>query len=223
MNFYRDVSYYYTATLYTIPYQARRWVAGQLWRGKGPGGVGWCSAEHEPTVCPGGQEGQQHPGLGVQELSEWGATRNGLVACGSKGNERTVGLDDLVRSFPTLWFYDSIGNFINKYCPSNHLHYIFHKVLKNYCKPSRSGFLSDPEISLDVCYLCIATGQLNTMGKALQQRCDDKRAGTIERCYKGRGSLTRNRRFYVCKEKIHQGRISRKKSFPSANQPLNEV
>ncbi|PKU42217.1 rna-directed dna polymerase from mobile element jockey-like [Limosa lapponica baueri] len=31
--------------------------------GKEPGGVGRLSAEHEPAVCPGGQEGQQHPGL----------------------------------------------------------------------------------------------------------------------------------------------------------------
>ena len=31
--------------------------------GKGPGGAGHQLAEHEPAVCPGGQEGQQHPGL----------------------------------------------------------------------------------------------------------------------------------------------------------------
>ncbi|PKU41352.1 rna-directed dna polymerase from mobile element jockey-like [Limosa lapponica baueri] len=30
---------------------------------KGPGGVGGQLAEHEPAVCLGGQEGQQHPGL----------------------------------------------------------------------------------------------------------------------------------------------------------------
>ena len=35
----------------------------------------------------------------VQEVSGWGATRYGLVACDSKGNGRTVGLDDLVDSF----------------------------------------------------------------------------------------------------------------------------
>ena len=42
-----------------------RWgrVAGRLYRGNGPGGIGQCSAEHELTVCPGGQEGQWHPGL----------------------------------------------------------------------------------------------------------------------------------------------------------------
>jgi len=38
--------------------------AGKLRGGKGPGGVvGQHSAEHEPAVCPGGQEGQRHPGL----------------------------------------------------------------------------------------------------------------------------------------------------------------
>ena len=35
----------------------------------------------------------------VQEASGWGATRYGSVACGSKGNGRTVGLDDLVDPF----------------------------------------------------------------------------------------------------------------------------
>jgi len=40
--------------------------------GKGPWGAGRQPAEHEPAVCPGGQEGQGHPGLyqqpcGLQE------------------------------------------------------------------------------------------------------------------------------------------------------------
>jgi len=48
----------------------------------------------------------------VQEASGWGATRYGLVACGSKGNGRTVGLDDLIGPFQPqdsmiLWFYDN--------------------------------------------------------------------------------------------------------------------
>lgn len=30
------------------------------------------------------------------------------------------------------------------------------------------------------------TGQTNTMGKMLQQRCDDERTDAIERCYTGR-------------------------------------
>jgi len=43
----------------------RAWggVAGELPSGKGPWGVGRQLAEHEPAVCPGGQEGQWHPGL----------------------------------------------------------------------------------------------------------------------------------------------------------------
>ena len=36
---------------------------GKLPGGKGPGGVGRQLAEYEPAVCPGGQEGQWHPGL----------------------------------------------------------------------------------------------------------------------------------------------------------------
>lgn len=48
---------------------------------------------------------------GVQEVSGWGATRYGLVACGSNRDSRMVGLD-LVGLFQPcdsmiLWFYDS--------------------------------------------------------------------------------------------------------------------
>jgi len=32
----------------------------------------------------------------------------------------------------------------------------------------------------------VAIGQISTMGKVLQQRCDDGRTGTIARCYKRR-------------------------------------
>ena len=35
-------------------------------------------------------------------------------------------------------------------------------------------------------FTTVAIGQTNTMGKVLQQRCDDKRTGIIERYYKGR-------------------------------------
>ena len=35
--------------------------------------------------------------------SGWGATRYGLVACGSKSNRRTVGLDDLVDPFQACY------------------------------------------------------------------------------------------------------------------------
>ncbi|KAF1526192.1 Zinc finger C2HC domain-containing protein 1A, partial [Eudyptula albosignata] len=45
--------------------QAWGGVAGKLPGGKGPGSVGRQPAEHEPAVCPGGQEGQWHPGLGA--------------------------------------------------------------------------------------------------------------------------------------------------------------
>ena len=38
-------------------------VAGKLPGRKGPWAVGSQPAEHEPAVCPGGQEGQRHPGL----------------------------------------------------------------------------------------------------------------------------------------------------------------
>ena len=43
--------------------QAWGGVSGKLPSRKGPWGVGRELAEHEPAVCPGGQEGQRHPGL----------------------------------------------------------------------------------------------------------------------------------------------------------------
>ena len=42
-------------------------VAGKLCRGNGSGSVCLPSAKHEPTVCPGGQEDQWHPGLYQKE------------------------------------------------------------------------------------------------------------------------------------------------------------
>ena len=47
------------------------------------------------------------------DLSQWGATRYGLVACGSNGNGRTVGLDDLVGPFQPCdsvitWWYNLV-------------------------------------------------------------------------------------------------------------------
>jgi len=41
-------------------------VAGKLAGGKGPGGAGQQIAEHQLPVCPGGKEGQRHPGLHQQ-------------------------------------------------------------------------------------------------------------------------------------------------------------
>jgi len=43
--------------------QAWGGVAGKLPGRKGPRGVGRQPADHEPAVCPEGQEGQRHPGL----------------------------------------------------------------------------------------------------------------------------------------------------------------
>jgi len=43
--------------------QAWGGMAGKLPGGKGPWGIGRRPAEHEPAVCPGGQEGQRHPVL----------------------------------------------------------------------------------------------------------------------------------------------------------------
>jgi len=56
-------------------------VAGELPGGKGPGGVDRQPADQEPAVCPGGQEGQRHPGLD----QEWGGQRE-------QGKDRAPGL-----------------------------------------------------------------------------------------------------------------------------------
>jgi len=43
--------------------QAWGGVTGKLPSGNGSWGVARQLAEHEPAVCPGGQQGQWHPGL----------------------------------------------------------------------------------------------------------------------------------------------------------------
>jgi len=48
-------------------------VAGRLSGGNEPGVVGQHLAEREPAVCPGGQEGQRHPGC----VSNSAASRQG--------------------------------------------------------------------------------------------------------------------------------------------------
>jgi len=45
-------------------------VAGKLPGGKRPGGAGQQPAEHEPAVCPGSQEGQQHPALYPEQCGQ---------------------------------------------------------------------------------------------------------------------------------------------------------
>lgn len=70
----------------------------------------------------------------------------------------------------------------------------------------------------------VAVGQINIVGNALQQKCNDRRTGAIETCYKrsGRRVLTHTTRSQVRRRKLHQGEISRG-SFPRGSQPLSEV
>jgi len=53
-------------------------------RGKGPGGAGRQPAEQKPAVCPGGQEGQHHPGLYQQwsDQQDWGEDRAPVLGTG---------------------------------------------------------------------------------------------------------------------------------------------
>ena len=46
-------------------------MTGKLHRRKGSGGISWQVAEQEPAMCPGGQEGQCHPGLYQKQCSHW--------------------------------------------------------------------------------------------------------------------------------------------------------
>jgi len=58
-------------------------VAGKLPDGKGP----WCTDgeldEYEPAVCPGGQEGQWHPGLYQEWCSEQDSGSNPAPVLGT--------------------------------------------------------------------------------------------------------------------------------------------
>lgn len=63
----------------------------------------------------------------------------------------------------------------------------------------------------------VAIGQIKIIGRALQQRRDDRKTSTIERSHKGRRLFTHTKRLQVHKRKLHQEGISRKKSFPSGN------
>jgi len=59
----RSGTCYKKALLFT--WWAPGWLqsTGELPSGEGPRGAGQQLAEQEPAVCPGGQEGQRHPGL----------------------------------------------------------------------------------------------------------------------------------------------------------------
>jgi len=74
-------------------------------------------------------------------------------------------------------------------------------------------------------FMRVAIGQISTMGKALQQRCDDRRTGTIERCCKGReedcSPVSEDSRF--AGESFTKEGSPRRDPFPSGSQPFNEV
>lgn len=71
----------------------------------------------------------------------------------------------------------------------------------------------------------IGIGQINTTGKVLQQRCNDRRTSTIERRYIRRKEdcppVSEESR--PAGEKLHQREISKKRTYPHGSQPLNEI
>jgi len=81
--------------------QAWGGAAGELPGGEGPGGAGWQPAEQEPAVCPGGQEGQQQPGLDQQ----WGGQRE---QGGALGAVSSAGLPSS-RKMRSYWRESSAG------------------------------------------------------------------------------------------------------------------
>ncbi|PKU41143.1 rna-directed dna polymerase from mobile element jockey-like [Limosa lapponica baueri] len=66
---------------------------------KGPGGVGPLLAEQEPEVCPGGQEGQQHPGLRQEQRALESSAQEGYGPVGTGPEE---GNKDALRAGASL-------------------------------------------------------------------------------------------------------------------------
>jgi len=60
--------------------QAWGGVAEKLPDGKEPWGTDGKSAEYEPAMCPGGQEGQWHPGLYQEWCGEVNRTREVILS-----------------------------------------------------------------------------------------------------------------------------------------------
>ncbi|PKU41377.1 rna-directed dna polymerase from mobile element jockey-like [Limosa lapponica baueri] len=66
---------------------------------KGPAGVGQLWAEQEPAVCPGGQEGHQHPGLCQEQRGEQDLGGDGPPGLGT-GEAPPRGLGPVLGPFP---------------------------------------------------------------------------------------------------------------------------
>lgn len=72
-----------------------------------------------------------------------------------------------------------------------------------------------------------AIRQINTMGKVLQQRCNDKKATMRERCHEGRKERKKITHLYQktpgLQEKASPKRNLLLEILPCGSQPLNEV
>ena len=71
--------------------------------GTGSWGAGWQPAEHEPAVCPDGQEGQRHPGL-YQEWHWWGRTSSTVFSFGPLTTRRTLSCWSVSREGQWGWW-----------------------------------------------------------------------------------------------------------------------
>jgi len=73
--------------------------------------------------------------------------------------------------------------------------------------------------------MSVAIGQINTMGKELQQRCDDGRTSMIERCYNGReeycAPVSEDSKF--AEKSFSKEGSPESNPSPSGSQPLNVV
>jgi len=74
-------------------------------------------------------------------------------------------------------------------------------------------------------FYTVALGQINTMRKALQQRCNGRKTSIIDQCYKGReedcSPVSKDSRF--AGESFTKMRSPKKKTLLSGSQLLNEV
>ena len=130
----------------------------------------------------------------------------------------------LILLSPAIFLPSSSVNSLNNFSHSIHTANRKNSTTFSVGNHPQSGFLLWKNFLYSKGYICAAFGQINTMGKALQQRCDD-RTGTIEMYYKKReedcSPVSEDYRF--AGESSTKERPPETDPLLSGSQPLNEV